>query len=169
MSNIIAGNMVGGTAPLRTLIITDADGNEFVGVVTENAQVFDASPSDVRINKTFVSDNGIGVGENTITYRTTEGSELIMPGSEFIITGLHEYNKYNYTKMQCVIAKYVSSTDKTAIEKIVLNDNVYNVGSSAVISNIEKDAELKTVKLNITNNTDSVYIIYFFTYAEEES
>ena len=166
----IYGNMVGGgSAPLKTLILTDENGNEVVGVVTESVQMFDATPADVRINKTFVSDNGIETGKNTITYRTSEGSEYILPGTDFCITSLDIYNTFNYTKLQCIITKYVSNTDKTATEKVVINDNVYNVGSSASISTVIKNTETKTIDLNITNSTDDIYIIYFFTYTEEET
>jgi hypothetical protein len=150
-------------------LIVDEDGNQLFATFTEQEILTNATANDIRIGKTAVTENGLVEGENTITYRTTEGWEYVLPDSDFVITGLHEYNKYNYTKIQCVIAKYVSSTDKTAIEKIVLNDNVYNAGSSTVISTLTKDINSKTVNLNITNNTSDIYIIYFFTYAEEEA
>ena len=39
---MISGNMVGSYSQLgKTFIITDADGNELTGVVTENVQIFD--------------------------------------------------------------------------------------------------------------------------------
>lgn len=162
------GNASGGFGFPKSLVIVDENGNELTGVVTdEEVVVFDATPADVRINKTFASANGIQTGENTITYRTSEGFESILPGADFCLTGLDVYNEYNYTKLQCVISKYISSNDKTAAEKIVLNDNVYNVGSSAVISTITKNATTKVIDFNITNDTDDIYIIYFFTYAQE--
>lgn len=167
---MINGNMIGiGSVPLKTVILEDESGNTITGVVTESKVIFDATPADVRIGKTFASDEGICHGENTITYRTSEGSELVLPGEDFSIIGLYSYNKYRYTKLQCVISKYTSSTDKTAIEKIVLNDNVYNVGSSNVISTVTKDDKEKTINLNISNDTNDTYIIYFFTYSEEEA
>lgn len=166
----IVGNMAGCYSPMgKTFVITDENGNEIIGVVVEQETVFDATVADVRMGKTFASDAGVAQGENTITYRTTEGRESILPGGEFCITTLGKYNKYNYKKLQCAIAKYTSSTDKTAIEKIVLNDNVYNVGSSVSISTVTKNTESKIINLNITNDTDDIYIIYFFTYAEEEA
>ena len=168
---MISGNMVGMYSTIgKTLLFVDESGNEVTGVVTENMQMFDATPADVRINKTFVSDNGIGIGENTITYRTSEGSEYILPGLKFCVSDLGTYNEYNYTKLQCIIAKYSSNqNERASAEKIVLNDSVYNVGSSVVLSTVTKNADDKSIDLNIVNNTEDIYIIYFFTYAQEES
>lgn len=168
MSGIISGNMVGGVAPLKTVILTDEDGNEVVGVVTESLQVFDATPKDVRINKTFVSDNGIETGENTITYRTEQGFWLIMPGEDFVLP-LEEHNKYDYTELQCMFAPYnTSDIDSTAVDKVVLRNGVYAVNSIEKISSVTKDEMTKSVNFNITNNSDKVYCIYYFTYCQEE-
>lgn len=167
---MISGNMVGSYSQMgRTLTLVDENGNEVTGVIVDQETVFDATVADVRIGKTFASDEGVAQGENTITYRTTEGAEYILPGVDFCLNNLDVFNKYNYTKLQCIISKYVSDTDKTAVEKVVLNDNVYNVGSSVSISTVTKNTEMKTVNFNITNDTSDIYIIYFFTYAEEES
>jgi len=166
--SVISGNMVGGAAPLRTLILTDESGNELVGVVTENAQVFNATPADVRINKTFVSDNGIETGENTITYRTWQGTKLILSGQEFSIP-LDLYDQYNYTKLQCIVTKYSSNADdRMAATKIILNDGVYNVGSSVMLAEVTKNASTKSIDFNITNDTNDIYMIHYFTYKEEE-
>lgn len=169
MSRII-GKMSGCYSPMgKTFILQDADGADFAtAVVTEQEQVLDATPKDVRMGSVYAGSEGIKTGENTITYRTSEGSEYILPNADFRITALDLYDTYNYTKLQCVVAKYVSSTDKTATEKIVLNDNVYEVGSSVAVSTVTKNAEEKTIDLNITNNTEDIYIIYYFTYTQEE-
>ena len=62
---MIMGNMVGGTAPIKTLMIEDESGASFIGVVTENKVVFDATPEDVRAGKIFANDDGIQEGQNT--------------------------------------------------------------------------------------------------------
>lgn len=165
----IYGNMVGGgSAPLKTLILTDENGNEVVGVVTDSVQAFSATPADVRINKTFVSDNGIETGENTITYRTEQGYWLIMPGEEFVLP-LEEHNKYDYTELQCMFAPYnTSDVDSVAVDKIVLRNGVYAVNSTEKLSSVTKDPITKTVNFNITNTSEKVYCIYYFTYCQEE-
>ena len=169
MSNVIYGNVVGGgSAPLKTLILTDEDGNEVVGVVTESIQVFDATPRDVRINKTFVSDNGIETGENTITYRTEQGYIGVSPGDGFIIP-LYDYNLYDYSKLQCIITKYNTNiSNSVAADRVVLGDCVYPTGSTSKMSDVSKDASSQSINLNIENNSESDYIIHYFTYREEE-
>lgn len=62
MSGAIFGNMVGGTAPLKTVKIIDEDGNEVVGVVTDSEVIFTAVDSDVRKGKVYASNNGVSTG-----------------------------------------------------------------------------------------------------------
>lgn len=168
MSNVIYGNMVGGgSAPLKTLILTDENGNEVVGVVTESVQAFNATPADVIVGKTFVSDEGIKVGENTKTYRVTKASEIILPGMNYSIL-LNYYDAYDYTKFQCMISKFNTSfSDSVDTNKISLENNVYEVNSTEVLSKVTKNADTKSVDLNIVNDTSNIYIVHFFTYKEE--
>ena len=62
MSGAIFGNMIGGTAPLKTVTIVDENGNELVGVITKSEVVFTAEDSDVRKGKVYASDNGVSIG-----------------------------------------------------------------------------------------------------------
>ena len=62
MSGAIFGNMIGGTAPLKTVTIVDEEGNELVGVITGSEVIFTAVDSDVRKGKVYASDNGISTG-----------------------------------------------------------------------------------------------------------
>lgn len=165
----IYGNVAGGFGQPKTLILTDEEGNELVaGVITDSAKVFDAKPSDVRINKTFVSDDGIKTGENTITYRTTQGVTYIMPNEDFMIP-LSKYNQYNYTELQCMFAPFNTSfDDSTAVDKIVLKDSVFATNSTEKISSVVKNDITKSIDFNITNNSENIYLIYYFTYCQEE-
>ena len=167
MSGIISGNMVGGAAPLRTLIIEDADGNEFTGVVTGSEVIFDATPADVKIGKVFAGDEGVLEGTDTKTYRTIHADCLILPGENFSIT-LEHNDQYDYTKFQAMISEFnTTKFDSTAINKISIHDSVYNVNSNDKLSDVSKNQETKSIDLNITNDTNSVYIINFNTYKEE--
>lgn len=149
-------------------LIVDEAGNELYGTFVNQQTLTNATANDIRIGKTAVTESGIVTGENTITYRTSEGSEIVLPGHEFKLSSLADYNQYNYTKLQCIIAKYASkASDRMAAEKIILNNNMYNVGSSVAVSTITKNLETKTINCNITNDTSDIYIIYFFTYCEE--
>lgn len=62
MNNIICGNIVGGRAPLNTILFEDEDGNQLMGVVVESEVILTATPEDVRKGKVFVTDSGMAVG-----------------------------------------------------------------------------------------------------------
>lgn len=62
MNGVIFGNMVGGTAPIKTIKLVDENGDEFVGVVVDSEVIFTAEDSDVRKGKVYASDNGVSVG-----------------------------------------------------------------------------------------------------------
>lgn len=164
----IVGNMVGCYSPMgKTFIIQDSDGNEITGVVTGEETVFTATADDIKIGKIAATDEGIVEGTDTKTYRTCMKNLLILPGEDYSIP-LSDYNRYDYTGFNAMIAKFNNTiADSTAVEKVVLNDCVYNVSSTNVLSNITKNQETKSIDLNITNNTDDTYLIYIATYKEE--
>lgn len=165
---MISGNMVGMYSSIgKTIILVDEDGNEVAGLITENAQVFNATPEDVKIGKTFAGEEGILEGTDTKTYRTTHGMQGI-PAGKSISIPLSHYDQYDYTKFQCIITSFNSSLiNSTAAIKISLNDNIYNVCSTDVVSNISKNAETKSIDLNIVNDTGSIVVINYMTYKEE--
>lgn len=68
----IYGNATGGFGFPKTFVLTDKDGNEFTGVVTEQKTVFTATKDDVKTGKIFASDEGIqtGVMKDCITIST---------------------------------------------------------------------------------------------------
>lgn len=168
MSKIV-GEMAGCYSPFgKTIILKDKEGNELVtGVVTEQEKRFDAKVTDVRINKKFVNDEGALTGENTITYRTYQSSRLVLPAENYTIQ-LNHFDQYDYTKLQCIIAKFNTSLeDSTAADKVVIGDNVYAVNSTDVLSVATKNADTKSIDLNIVNDTEDMYLIHFFTYKEE--
>lgn len=165
---MINGNMVGSYSQIgKTFIITDEDGNELMGVVTDKEVVFTANAHrDIREGMIAATDEGIVVGEKIIPeYETTQESLLILPGDNYSIS-LSTHNKYDYTKLQCLIAKYNSDLDRMSVDKVVIDDNVYAVNSSVVLSSITKNADTKSIDLNMSNDTNNIYIIYYFTYKE---
>lgn len=164
----IYGNVVGGSSGLgKTLVFEDEAGNGFVGVVTDSIKMFDATPADVKIGKTFVSDSGIAEGTDTKTYRTHHASYLVFPGESFSIP-LEEYNRYDYTKFQAMIAEFNTTVlDSVFVVKILLDDFVYNVNSNNKLSSVTKNSQTKSVDFNIVNDTDRIYIVHYNTYKEE--
>ena len=58
----ICGNVIGGSAPMRTIKIVDADNNEYIGVVVGSEVIFTAVDSDVKAGKVYASNHGLSVG-----------------------------------------------------------------------------------------------------------
>lgn len=157
----IYGNMVGTYSTLgKTFIIEDDNGNEIVGVITANEQVFDATPEDVKLGKTFAYDGGVGVG--TDTKMAVASSCIIAPSAPLTIP-LSEYDAYDYTKFQCVI--FVRNNPANIIGYTV-DDSVFLIGSSTQVATVSKNADTHSVDLNINNDSTQEYEIRYFTYRE---
>ena len=169
MSEGILGNATGGFGFPKTYIITDSDGNELTGVYVESETVFTATDNDVREGMVYASDSGVSVGQKEILeYRTTTGVRVVTPGSNLSIP-LSVHNKYDYTKLQCIITAFNTSlSDSLSAEKVVINNAVYNVGSATKISDVTKNEATKSIDLNITNDANSNCYIRYFTYREED-
>lgn len=169
MSGIISGNMVGGSAPLKTLILVDDNGNEVVGTVVDTLTVFDADPTmDIREGKKAVTDAGVVTGKKIIpAYHTTEGKRLVTAGSDFVIP-LPIADRFDYTALQVVICAYNTSlSNSVAVDRVGIQDSMYTVQSTNILASITKDYENKTINLNITNNTNNKFVLRYFTYKEE--
>lgn len=167
---MISGNMVGSYSQIgKTFILVDDAGNEFAGVVTDNVQVFDATDNDVRAGKIYASDSGVSTGTKDIpAYRTYKESYLIFAGESFSIP-LPEYDLYDYTRLQCIIAKFNTTLeDSVYTDKVVIDDCVYNVNSTEVLSNITKNIATQSIDFNILNDSEDDYIVYYMLYREEE-
>jgi hypothetical protein len=59
---MIIGNMVGGTAPIKTIKIVDNDNNEFIGIVVGQETIFTATAADIVKGKVAGTDDGVVVG-----------------------------------------------------------------------------------------------------------
>lgn len=165
---MINGNAVGGIVGYgKTFVLTDENGNEITGIVVGEETVFTAQPSDIKIGKTAATESGVVEGTDTKTYRTNTGRRAILPGESFLIP-LIDYDAYNYTKFQCIITVFNTTLDDSvSAEKISLGDSVYAVNTTSALSDVIKNSANKSIELNITNNTENVYVINYFTYKEE--
>lgn len=167
----IYGNMVGSSGGIlgKTVEIISDDGVDLMGVVTDQETVLTASPNDIRKGKIAATEYGIIEGEKDIpAYRTTMAYRLILPNENFSIS-LPGYNQYDYTKIQCIIALYSSDYSTNAkIKYVSINDSIYSTESSDKLSDITKNSDTKSIDLNITNNSEDTYLIFYFTYREEE-
>ncbi len=127
-----------------------------------------ATANDIRAGTTAITEEGTIVGKKNIpAYETTGGIKYVPAGSTFEFK-LETNNLYDYTKLQVIICAYNSSmSDSVSAEKISINDNVYNVGSTTSIATVTKDSVNKSINLGITNTGSTACVIRYFTYKEE--
>lgn len=166
----ILGNMAGCYSPMgKTFVLTDERGTELVGVVVDQKKIFTATDKQVYSGYTYAGEEGASTGSREfISYRTSAGNRLILPNESFSIP-LEDYDSYDYTKFQCMIAEFNTGIlDSTSVSKISLNDEVFNVNSNIKLSNITKNLSTKSIDLNIINMTDNTFVIYYFLYREEK-
>lgn len=149
-------------------VLVDADGNEYGAVMVDEEIEVTATPDDVREGVTFVSDEGVDVGEKYIpSYETHQGALLVPAGRNVTIVGLNVRNCYDYTKFQSIICLFNTDlSNSVAAEIVSIDDNVYNVKTTDAISAITINHDNKSVDLGITNNFDVPCIVRYFTYKE---
>lgn len=158
----------GGTSIPETIILVDEAGNECAAVLTDEVVELTATPNDIREGKTAVTENGIEVGEKFIpSYHTTEGVQVVPNGSSVTISALKKMDAYNYTKLQVIMCAYNTSlSNSTSAIKVSINDNVYDVMSTDILSKVAIDDDNKIIDFGITNNTGSIMLLRYFTYKE---
>lgn len=151
-----------------TYILVTPDGQEIPAVFVENEVVFTADANDIRAGKTAVTGSGIVEGTKYIPpYVTASGIKVIPAGTAFEIK-LATRDAYDYTDFQALICLYNTSTsDSVATNGVVIDDTVYRPNSTEAVSVVVRDANTKTVKFGINNETDKPCIVRYFTYKEE--
>lgn len=148
----------------KTMVFVDEFGNETVGTIVDEETTFDATVNDVREGKTFVNDTGVKTGEKFIPgYHTLEGYRAIPNGKPFMLPS----SIYDYTKLQVIICPYnVSATKSVAAEKVVINDNVYDVLTTESIATVTKDDSISSIDLGLVNESGKPYLVRYFMYKE---
>lgn len=147
------------------MIVTE-DGEEFAQLTTQETVELTATANDIRLGTTAVTEKGVITGEKDIpAYHTDQAIRAIRPNSPFVLPFFN--SQYDYTKLQAMTAPYESSLSKSvAVDRVVIDDTVYNSGSSEPISTVTKDDENKSINFGITNG-DTPSVIRYFTYREE--
>lgn len=148
-----------------TYILVDESGNELPAVFLENERVFTATANDIREGTTAVTESGVTEGTKEIpSYHTYDGYRAVSNGMDFTIP----HARYDYTKFQGIICKFNTSPyDSVAAQKIAVENNVYNIGSSTSLSIITKDDVNRRIVLGITNDTGEMCILRYIMYKEE--
>lgn len=151
----------------RVIILEDEGGNRVAAYLSDEEVTLTATANDIRAGSVAVTNSGVTTGEKVIpSYNTSEASKLILPGHSFEIGFQADY-LYDYTKLMAIICPFNKSLkDSVAAEKTAINDSVYPVQSAEVISNIVKDDSEKIISFGISNDTNTVYVLRYFTYKE---
>ena len=147
-------------------ILEDESGARLYAVLVDEETVVDATANDIRLGVTAVTEDGITEGTKEIpAYHTTEGVQGVPAGGEAVIKIL---GRYDYTKMQAILCLFNTSlANSVAADKVCINDNVYAVSSTDVLSSVTIDHENSTIKLGIVNESDKPLVIRYFSYKEE--
>lgn len=149
-----------------TYILVDENGNEIPAVYVDSEMVLTATANDIRIGTTAVTDNGVEEGTKDIpAYYVTEGYRLITKGSAF---ETRSFDKYDFTKLQVIICPWTGSlSTSVAADKVVIGESVYSVNSTVALATVVRDNNTQKINLGITNDSDSLYVMHYFTYREE--
>jgi hypothetical protein len=164
MSEGILGNATGGFGFPKTYVITDGDGNELTATYVESETIFTATDNDVRTGMVYAGDNGVSTGTKDIpAYHTWEGRRIIPNGSSFIIPT----SDYTYTRLQAIICTFNTSIDDSvSSEKVVINDGVYNIQSTSMISEVIQDEINSRIDFGLVNDTGKICVVHYFMYKE---
>lgn len=160
---MINGNMVGGTAPIKTVQLVDKNGNEVLGVVVDQETIFTAGDNDVREGFVYASDKGVSTGTKIIpAYYARCGKKIVSAGSEVTIA----IPEYEYDNLMVVIVSYNTSLSNSVISTHVsIDDTMYEAGGGTKISDITIDKKNEQINLGITVSKKSV--LRYFVIKEE--
>ena len=163
----VTHEVCGDGSPAKTIVLRDENGNEFVAVLVDEEVDFTATADDIREGKVAATDDGVTVGEKYIpTYLATHGNRLIMPGKSFSVK-LPDYDLYDYSEFQSILCIYNKNmANSNNCDRVVINDNLYEVLSTESLSEIQLNHEDKTIEFGIVNETSSPYLIRYFTFKE---
>lgn len=151
-----------------TYIFVTEDGKEVPAVEVAEETVFTATANDIRVGTVAATAEGVTEGMKDIpAYHTTEGLAAVPAGSEFAIT-IRTADRYDFTKLQAIICPYNESmANSVAAEKVAINNSVYAAGSAESLATVTLDHDNKQIKLGITNDGTTPFVIRYFTYKEE--
>lgn len=151
-----------------TYILIDENGTEVPAVFVENEVVFDATANDIRLGKIAATGDGVTTGTKEIpAYRAEEGYMTIEPGGALEIPMFSDM--CNYTTLQIIVCAYNTIIeDSVSSEKVAIDNNVYAVGSTTVLSKVTVDSSSQTIKLGLTNDKNYSLVVRFMVIKEDE-
>lgn len=149
-------------------LLIDEEGNEYPAVLISEEVIFTATANDIRKGTVAATEDGVTEGEKVIpSFHTTAGYCLIPNGSVFATLPMEESDKYDYTKLQVLISPFNKTVaGSVAVDKVAIDDKVYDVKTSTPLATVEKDGDKKRIVLGIKNNSGAIYLMRYFTYKE---
>lgn len=150
-----------------TFVLVDKDGNEYPAVYVDSDTIVTATPNDIRKGTTAITSEGLVVGEKEIpTYRAVEGVVSTRPGNKLSINLYSDMCEY--TTIQIMVCDFNTSTDDSvAVRKVAINDSVYNVESTEILSTLTVDSTLQSIQLGLINDTDKNAVIRYMIIKED--
>lgn len=156
----------GDGGPMQTFFLVDENGHEMQAFLTEEEVELNATPNDIRIGMTAVTDTGVTVGEKEIPgYITTQGKREVKAGQALEIPMYSD--KYLYNKLLVIICNYNTSL-VNSVEAVmtVMDDTVYAVGSITPLSSVTMNSEKQSIDLGLVNTSDKTMVMHYVTIKE---
>lgn len=150
-----------------TFILVDVDGNEYMAAYVDSDTVVTATANDIRKGTTAITSEGVIVGEKEIpAYRAEEGVRVIRPTGQLSIPVYSDMCEY--THLQVIVCRYNNSVDDSvSSEKVVIDSNVYDTGSTSALSGVTVDADAQTINLGLINDSNSSVVIRYVIIKED--
>lgn len=151
-----------------TFILVDADGNEYPAVYLDSEVRFTATANDIRKGYTAITAAGVTEGTKEIpNYRAMEGTRVVKTGKQLDIPLYSDMCEY--THLQSIVCAYnTNADDSVSAEKVVIDDHVYDVGSTLSLAIVNVDLEAQTINLGISNEGE-ISLVVRYTIIKEDA
>lgn len=156
----------GGDDGTNTYILVDENGYEVPAVLVDEEVTLTATPNDIRIGATAVTEQGVVTGEKEIPgYITTEGKRVVKTGDPLEI--LMFSDKYKYSKLLVLVCEYNTTvTDSVSAVMVVIDNHIYEAGSTTPLAEVTVDSENQSINLGLINESDKSLVMRYMSIKE---
>lgn len=150
----------------NTYILVDENGYEVPAVLVDEEVTLTATPNDIRIGATAVTEQGVVTGEKEIPgYITTEGKRVVKTGDPLEI--LMFSDKYKYSKLLVLVCEYNTTvTDSVSAVMVVIDNHIYEAGSTTPLAEVTVDSENQSINLGLINESDKSLVMRYMSIKE---
>lgn len=156
----------GGDDGTNTYILVDENGYEVPAVLVDEEVTLTATPNDIRIGATAVTEQGVVTGEKEIPgYITTEGKRVVKTGDPLEI--LMFSDKYQYSKLLVLVCEYNTTvTNSVSAVMVVIDNHIYEAGSTTPLAEVTVDSENQSINLGLINESDKSLVMRYMSIKE---